>query len=132
MIDVRPRSLFIGVVLAVASLAAWSADEGGLTAFHAECGKAMDVMMTAMDAPGTGDIDADFSQMMIPHHQGAIDMAVAELRYGKNEQLRRVAQEIIVDQRQEIDAMRMALGRPPLPSSAAPTSPRPDSLPKEH
>ena len=50
--------------------------------------------------------------MMIPHHQGAIDMAVAELRYGKNEQLRRIAQEIIVDQQQEIAAMRLALGEP--------------------
>jgi hypothetical protein len=56
--------------------------------------------------------------MMIPHHQGAIEMAEAELRYGRNEQLRRIAQEIIVDQQQEIAAMRLALGRL-LPSSAA-------------
>ena len=60
--------------------------------------------------------------MMIPHHQGAIDMAMAELRYGKNEQLRRLAQEIVVDQQQEIVTMRLALGQP-LPASApAPTS----------
>jgi hypothetical protein len=62
---------------------------------------------------------------MIPHHQGAIDMALAELRYGKNEQLRRIAQEIIVDQPQEIAAMRLALGQPLPPSTAAPTQIQP-------
>lgn len=39
-----------------------------------------------------------------PHHQAAMEMAQAELHYGKNEQLRRIAQEIIVDQHQEIVA----------------------------
>jgi Domain of unknown function (DUF305) len=57
---------------------------------------------------------------MIPHHQGAIDMAQAELRYGHNEQLRRIAQEIIVEQQQEIIAMRLALGQPLPPSAPAP------------
>jgi hypothetical protein len=47
---------------------------------------------------------------MIPHHQGAIEMAQAELRYGKNERLRRIAQGIIIEQQQEIAAMRLALG----------------------
>jgi Domain of unknown function (DUF305) len=60
---------------------------------------------------------------MIPHHQGAIDMAVAELRHGHNEQLRRIAQEIIVDQLQEIAAMRLALSDSLPASSAAPTQP---------
>lgn len=41
----------------------------------------------------SGDIDRDFTVMTIPHHQGAIDMAQAELRDGHNEQLRRIAQE---------------------------------------
>ena len=49
--------------------------------------------------------------MMVPHHQGAIEMAQAELRYGRNEPLRRMAQEIIVTQLQEIAAM---LSRPPI------------------
>ncbi|MEJ0065617.1 MAG: DUF305 domain-containing protein [Caulobacteraceae bacterium] len=66
------------------------------------------------------DVDQDFAAMMIPHHQGAVDMAVLELRYGKNEQLRRIAQEIIVDQQQEIAAMRLALGEPPPPSAPPP------------
>ena len=69
----------------------------------------------------TGDVDVDFSAMMIPHHQGAIEMAEAELRWGCNEQLRRIAQEIIVDQQQEIAAMRLALGQPLPPSGPAPT-----------
>jgi uncharacterized protein (DUF305 family) len=53
---------------------------------------------------------------MVPHHQGAIDMAIAELRFGRNERLRRMAQEIIVTQQQEIAAMRLAVSEP-LPSS---------------
>jgi len=55
--------------------------------------------------------------MMAPHHQGAIEMARAELRYGHNEPLRRIAQEIIVTQTQEIAAMRLALGQPLLSSA---------------
>jgi len=57
----------------------------------------------------SGDADRDFVALMVPHHEGAIAMAQAELRYGKNEQLRRMAQEIVVTQQQEIAAMRMAL-----------------------
>ena len=71
-------------------------------------------------APITGDADHDFATMMIPHHQGAIDMAQAELRYGHDEQLRRIAQEIIVEQQQEIVAMRLAPGQPLPPLTAAP------------
>ena len=88
--------------------------------FLAENAPAMDKMMADMAVKPTGDIDADFAAMMIPHHQGAIDMAVTYLRYGKNEQLRRLAQEIVVEQQQEIAAMRLALGQPP-PSAAVQT-----------
>jgi hypothetical protein len=79
----------------------------------------MATMMATMAVQPSGDVDADFVAMMIPHHQGAIDMAQAELRYGRNEQLRRLAQEIIVTQQQEIAVMRLAAGRPvavPAPS----------------
>jgi Domain of unknown function (DUF305) len=93
--------------------------------FLAENNTAMDKMMAGMAVKPTGDIDTDFAAMMIPHHEGAIDMALAELRYGKNEQLRRIAQEIIVDQQQEIAAMRLALGQPLPPSTAAPTQIQP-------
>jgi len=60
-------------------------------------------------APMTGDPDHDFAVMMIPHHQGAIDMAKAELLYGKDPVLRRLAQEIVVTQDSEITVMQMEL-----------------------
>jgi hypothetical protein len=89
--------------------------------FVAENNAAMDKMMKGMDVKPTGDVDVDFAAMMIPHHQGAVDMALSELRYGKNEQLRRIAQEIIVEQQQEINAMHLALGQPLEPDAPAPT-----------
>jgi hypothetical protein len=58
--------------------------------------------------------------MMIPHHQGAIDMARAQPRYGHNEKLARISQEIIVTQEQEIAAMRLAVGKPLAPSATSP------------
>ena len=60
-------------------------------------------------APMNGNVDHDFASMMIPHHKGAIDMAKAELIYGKNPVMRRLAQEILVDQQSEIDAMQLWL-----------------------
>lgn len=71
--------------------------------------KTMDVAMKA--APLNGDVDHDFAVMMIPHHQGAIDMAKSELLYGKDPVMRRLAQEILVDQKSEIDAMNLWLGK---------------------
>ena len=61
------------------------------------------------NASMTGDPDDDFAAMMIPHHRGAVDMAKVELLYGKDPVLRRLAQEIIVTQEQEIEVMRMRL-----------------------
>nr|WP_121490579.1 DUF305 domain-containing protein [Cupriavidus plantarum] len=100
-----------------------AAPPAGEAAFLSENEAAMTRMMNDMDIRPTGDVDRDFVAMMTPHHQGAIDMAQAVLRYGKNEQLRRIAQEIIVDQQQEIAAMQLALGQPAPPSAPAPTSP---------
>ena len=91
------------------------------SAFLAENETAMNRMMSAMEAKPTGDIDRDFVAMMAPHHQGAIDMAVLQLRYGRNEQLRRIAQEIIVSQMQEIAAMKLAIGEQAPASTPAPT-----------
>jgi hypothetical protein len=95
-----------------------------------EVNAAMERMMAGMMVAPSGNVDADFVTMMLPHHQGAIDMAVAELRYGKSEQLRRIAQEIIVDQQQEIAAMRLALGQPLPPSAPVPT--QQSALPRPH
>jgi len=78
---------------------------------------AMTKMMIDMGISPSGDVDTDFVAMMVPHHQGAIEMAQAELRYGRNEPLRRMAQEIIVTQLQEITAMRLVLSQPLRPST---------------
>ncbi len=77
--------------------------------FVAASGAAMEQMMKAAAIRPSGDVDRDFVALMVPHHESAIAMARAELRYGKNEQLRRMAQEIVVTQEEEIEAMRRAL-----------------------
>ena len=89
--------------------------------FLAQNDGAMEKMMGDMTIKPTGNIDRDFVAMMVPHHQGAIDMARAELRYGREAQLRRIAQEIIVDQIQQISLMRLAVGEPLPPSVSSPT-----------
>jgi uncharacterized protein (DUF305 family) len=81
---------------------------------------AMTKMMNDMAIKPSGDVDKDFVDMMVPHHQGAIDMAVLELRYGHNERLKALAQEIIVTQQQEIAAMRLAVGETLPPSKSSP------------
>ena len=98
------------------------------TAFLVENDTAMNRMMIDMTIKPTGDVDRDFVAMMVPHHQGAIDMAVAYLRYGHNQLLRRLAQEIIITQQQEIAAMRLAVGErlpasTPSPTHVSPATP---------
>ena len=65
-----------------------------------------DKMMKNMDGRMTGDPDRDFVTGMLPHHAGAIDMALVELRYGKDPALRRLAREIIAAQDKEIRQMQ--------------------------
>ena len=91
------------------------------TPYLSENDIAMNKMMSGMVIQPTGDVARDFVAMMAPHHQGAIEMAQAVLRSGHNEQIRRLAQEIIVTQQQEIAAMRLAIGDPLPPSVASPT-----------
>ena len=82
--------------------------------FHQLMNQAMTVMDQDMKhASMTGNPDHDFAVMMVPHHQGAIDMAKVELLYGKDPALRRLAQEIIVTQQQEIAVMRRQLDQMP-------------------
>jgi uncharacterized protein (DUF305 family) len=115
------------LVLSLSSLAlaGGAGPPGTEAAFLAENDAAMTTMMAGMRIKPSGDVDRDFVDMMVPHHQGAIDMAVAVLRYGHNEKVRRLAQEIIVTQQQEIAAMRLAVGEPAPPSLASPTTPVP-------
>ena len=70
----------------------------------------MDKMHMAMEAiKPSGNSDVDFIRLMLPHHQAAIDMAKTQLLYGKDPQLRRLAQEIITDQQSEIELMQLWL-----------------------
>ena len=67
----------------------------------------MEKMHMAMAAVAqSGNSDVDFVRLMIPHHQAAIDMAKTQLLYGKDPQMRRLAQEIITDQQLEIELMQ--------------------------
>lgn len=136
-------AIAVGVVAATTYLTAYSASRQSIadylsticaTAFGsapaaeapylAENVSAMTKMMIDMGIKPSGDVDADFVAMMVPHHQGAIEMAQAELRYGRNEPLRRMAQEIIVTQLQEVTAMRLSLGQ-----ALPPSAPSPDQIP---
>lgn len=80
-------------------------------------------MMAAMDkmskdmaaAPMTGDADKDFVAMMIPHHQGAIDMARFELANGKDPALRKLAQDVVAAQEKEIVEMKAWQAQQPGP-----------------
>jgi uncharacterized protein (DUF305 family) len=75
--------------------------------------RAMERMHVGMHVDLTGDPDRDFVRMMIPHHQGAVDMALVELRYGRDPRLRRLAQAIVVEQKQEIQVMNLYLPASP-------------------
>lgn len=106
-----PRAALVARAAALLFLAGgwiFAADETEAP-FLQETAAAMAKMMAAMAVRPSGDVDRDFVAAMVPHHQGAIEMAQAQLRYGHNEQLRRLAQEIIVEQTQEIAVMRLAV-----------------------
>lgn len=96
------RHLLLGAAALSLSVAALARTDQFASAMHA----AMTRMHGAMTTGSTGDPDQDFAAMMIPRHQGAIDMARIELEFGTDERLRRLAQGIIVDQQQEIAVMR--------------------------
>jgi hypothetical protein len=88
--------------------------------FLSENDAAMNKMMADMTIKPTGDIDRDFVAMMVPHHRGAVDMAKAELRYGHDARLRRLAQKIVENQQKEITLMRAAVDdERPAPADAS-------------
>jgi uncharacterized protein (DUF305 family) len=70
-------------------------------------------MMGGMSVEMTGDADKDFVLMMIPHHEGAVDMAKVELQNGKDPQLRALAEKIVAAQETEIAEMKAWLEKNP-------------------
>ena len=116
----RRRIVLTSILVTIAGIAfAQSVHHGDQTSgqgnsadstFASQMMQAMDRMNSGMAAARpTGDPDRDFAAMMIPHHQGAIDMAKVELIYGRDPVLRRLAQGIIVEQQQEIELMQRSL-----------------------
>ncbi|SRR5216683_49837 len=94
------------------SLPAAAADSGEQE-FIIDNALALSKMSLGMSVDPTGDVDRDFVAIMMPHHQGALDMARAELKYGHNEELRRLARDIIAEREHEMSVMREVVGKPP-------------------
>ena len=92
--------LLAAVLMAVPALVI--AQESAQSAFKAS----HDKMMHDMMKPMSGDADKDFVMMMIPHHQGAIEMAKIQLKFGKDPMLRAMAEEIVKAQEKEIAEMK--------------------------
>jgi uncharacterized protein (DUF305 family) len=104
---IRNATLFTAMAVLFGALESPRAsDARDERAYLAENDASMARMMAGMALTPSGDIDRDFVAMMVPHHQGAIDMARALITYGSDERLKRIAQEIIVTQQEEIVAMR--------------------------
>ena len=79
----------------------------------------MATMSRDMNAAITGDADIDFATMMIPHHQGAIDMAKVQLEYGKDPELRKLSEAIVTAQESEITFMKGWLAKHPAPTEGS-------------
>lgn len=89
---------------------------GGMMGMHGPAmEQAMRHMQERMGGGMTGDPDSDFARMMIPHHEGAITMARAQLEHGRDPELRKMAEEIIAAQEREIAVLKEWLAKHPRP-----------------
>ncbi|CAN5346433.1 DUF305 domain-containing protein [soil metagenome] len=117
----RTACLCGGMALSALAFSASAQPAGAMPADHSGMGHSMDAadrpsthayqegdrkMMKDMDQPYTGDADKDFVARMIPHHQGAVSMAEAQLKYGKDPELRKMSRDIIKAQQKEIAFMK--------------------------
>ncbi len=109
------RTLLVALLLATPALSqpmpGMSAGQGAPEAITespatAAFRRASEKMIAGMNTPPTGDTDRDFVAAMLPRHQGAIDMANVELRYGHDPALKQLAHDIIVAQNKEVVFMR--------------------------
>jgi Domain of unknown function (DUF305) len=124
-----PRTRHVGAAMPIQ----YVADRSGRSdeqSFLLENSAAMNKMMADMTVQPSGDVDRDFVAMMVPHHQGAVDMAKAELKYGHNERLRRLAQQIVATQQPEIKVMQDAVGDEQPPAAQSPEQPREELSPQ--
>ena len=113
------KRLWTASLIAAFSIAALAQMEPRAMSFMHTMKDSMERMDNGMKSgPMNGDIDHDFATMMMPHHQGAIDMAKAELLYGKDPVMKRLAEEIVVDQQSEIQAMQLWLSKQPTTAQA--------------
>ncbi len=100
-------------LLLLAGCGAWAAAAAAQTPATAAYQQAMSKMMMAMNQPLTSNPDIDFAQGMLPHHEGAVDMARVELTYGHDPVMRQLARQIIASQTREEGLMRQWLSRHP-------------------
>jgi uncharacterized protein (DUF305 family) len=111
----KPAATLFALGLLIAPLGAAADDMAGMDMGKSPADKALDqsmqTMMKNMAVKPTGDPDKDFVLMMLPHHQGAVDMAKVELAYGKDPELRRLATGIVAAQEKEIAEMKAWLAK---------------------
>lgn len=115
-------------VLLFAAVSHRSAGQSSTDGDWSELIASMNKMHTAIGAvKRSGDNDIDFVRLMIPHHQAAIDMSKTQLLYGKDPQMRRLAQEIITDQQLEIELMQRWLKQREPAATKENQTPAPDT-----
>jgi uncharacterized protein (DUF305 family) len=103
-------AVLLALITAIGVLAQQQSPSAAMTQENdwVELSASMAKMHTAMaSVKPSGDSDVDFVRLMLPHHQAAIEMARAQLLHGKDPQVRRLAQEIITDQKSEIELMQI-------------------------